>query len=85
MLKSLDLQKLEEIERMRRQAGGGAASVELRSHVDGMVTNNVQMGDVHRTYKFTGMCANKTLNKNISLQTGTCSEQRPGISSKFSV
>ena len=59
MLNDLDLDKLEEIERMRRENGDGAESDGAHGGmfstvVGGMMNSNVQMGDVHKTYKFTG-------------------------------
>ena len=59
MLNDLDLDKLEEIERMRRENGDGAESDGphggmFSTVVGGMTNSNVQMGDVHKTYKFTG-------------------------------
>ena len=59
MLNDLDLDKLEEIERLRRENGDGAESDgaqggRFSTLVAGMMNGNVQMGDVHKTYKFTG-------------------------------
>ena len=59
MLNDLDLDKLEEIERMRRENGDGAESDGphggmFSTVVGGTTNSNVQMGDVHKTYKFTG-------------------------------
>ena len=59
MLNDLNLDKLEEIERMRRENGDGAESDGphggmFSTVVGGMTNSNVKMGDVHKTYKFTG-------------------------------
>ena len=63
MLNDLDLDKLEEIERLRRENGDGAESNgtqggRFSTIVAGMMEGNVQMGDMHKTYKFTGKYTN---------------------------
>ena len=59
MLNDLDLDKMEEIERMRGENGDEAESDGphggmFSTVVGGMTNSNVQMGDVHKTYNFTG-------------------------------
>ena len=60
MLNNLDLGKLEEIDRMRQEAGESGAQGMGGAGLSGggatVVNANIQMGNLHRQYKFTGEC-----------------------------